>query len=127
LSLSWVTWGIFYGDTFPQIILFSLSYKKKILSGFVIGHPGQRRVPQLVQYNTEGQSALYRRSPENEEEVKHVEEIPLSSEVEAKPLDVIGKQSSNVTVKTEEITTSDGSCGIQCLYNTMQCCASLTL
>jgi hypothetical protein len=26
--------------------------KEKILSGFAIGHPGQRRVPQLVLYKT---------------------------------------------------------------------------
>jgi hypothetical protein len=46
-SLSWVTWCIFYSDTFSQIIQSFLLYKKKMLSGFAIGHPGQRRVPQL--------------------------------------------------------------------------------
>jgi hypothetical protein len=34
-------------------------YKKKILSGFAIGHPGQRRVPQLVLANN-----TWRDSPE---------------------------------------------------------------
>jgi len=39
---------MFYSDTFPQIIQ-SLSLSKgKILSGFAIGHPEQRRVPLLV-------------------------------------------------------------------------------
>jgi len=39
---------MFYSDTFAQII-HSLSLSKgKMLSGFVIGHPGQRRVPLLV-------------------------------------------------------------------------------
>jgi hypothetical protein len=47
-SLSWVTWRTFYSDTRPQIILSFSLYKKNILSGFAIGHPGQRRVPQLV-------------------------------------------------------------------------------
>ena len=47
-SLSWVTWRTFYSDTRPQIILSFTLYKKKILSGFAIGHPGQRRVPLLV-------------------------------------------------------------------------------
>jgi hypothetical protein len=44
---------MFYGDTFPQIIQ-SLSLSKgKMLSGFVIGHPGQRQVPQLVKNKDE--------------------------------------------------------------------------
>jgi glutaredoxin len=39
---------MFYSDTFPQIIQ-SLSLSKgKMLSGFAIGHPGQRQVPQIV-------------------------------------------------------------------------------
>jgi len=39
---------MFYSDTFPQIIQsFSLS-KGKMLSGFAIGHLGQRWVPLLV-------------------------------------------------------------------------------
>jgi len=39
---------MFYNDKFTQIIQ-SLSLSKgKMLSGFAISHPGQRRVPQLV-------------------------------------------------------------------------------
>ena len=86
-----------------------------------------------IQHNPAGQPTPNRRSLENEEDIEHVEEIPLSSEVQAKPLDVTGKPSSNVTDKTdgtwltEEDTTPDESCGIQCLYSTMQCCASMIL
>jgi len=47
-SLSWVTWRTFYSDTRPKIILSFSLYKKQILPGFAIGHPGQRRVPLLV-------------------------------------------------------------------------------
>ena len=39
---------MFYSDTFPQIIQFLSLFKGTMLSGFVIGHPGQRRVPLLV-------------------------------------------------------------------------------
>jgi len=46
------------------------------------------------------------------EDTKHGEKISLYSEVQAKPLDMTGKQSSNVTDKTEENTTPDDSCGI---------------
>jgi len=49
-SLSWVTWHTFYSDTCPQIIQSFWFYEKKILPGFAIGYPGQRRVPQLVLY-----------------------------------------------------------------------------
>jgi len=39
---------MFYSDTFPQIIQ-SLSLPRgKMLPGFAIGHPGQRRIPLLV-------------------------------------------------------------------------------
>jgi hypothetical protein len=38
---------MFYSDTFPQIIQFLL------LSGFTIGHPGQRRVVLLVNDNNQ--------------------------------------------------------------------------
>jgi hypothetical protein len=47
-SFSWVTWCIFYSDIFPQISQYFLLYKKTVLSGFAIAHPGQRRVSQLV-------------------------------------------------------------------------------
>jgi len=86
-----------------------------------------------TQHNPAGQPTTKRRSLENEEDIEHVEEIPLSKEVQAKPLDMTEKPSSNVTDKTdgiwltEEDTTPDDSCGIQCLYNTMQCCASMIL
>jgi hypothetical protein len=40
---------MFYSDTFPQIIQSLWLCKGKILSGFAIGHPGQRRVSLLVQ------------------------------------------------------------------------------
>jgi len=39
---------MFYSDTFPQIIQSFLLPKVKMLSGFAIRHPGQRRVPLLV-------------------------------------------------------------------------------
>jgi hypothetical protein len=46
---------MFYSGTFPQIIQ-SLSLSKgKMLSGFAIGHPGQRRVPHLVKNKDETQ------------------------------------------------------------------------
>jgi len=41
---------MFYSDTFPQILQSLWLSKGKMLSGFTIGHPWQRRVPQLV-YN----------------------------------------------------------------------------
>lgn len=86
-----------------------------------------------IQHNPAGQPTLNRRSLENEEDIEHVEEIPISSEVQAKHLDMTGKPSINVTDKTdgtwltEEDTIPDDSCGIQCLYSTMQCCASMIL
>jgi len=43
---------MFYSDTFPQIIQSLLLPKGKMLSGFAIGHPRQRRVPLLVHYIT---------------------------------------------------------------------------
>ena len=49
-SFSCATWRTFHSDTRPQIIHSFWFYKKKIISGFAIGHPGQRRVPQLVLY-----------------------------------------------------------------------------
>jgi len=39
---------MFYSDTFPQIIQSLWLSKGKMLSGFAIGHPGQRRVSLLV-------------------------------------------------------------------------------
>jgi len=39
---------MFYSDTFPHIIQYLWLSKGKMLSGFAIGHPGQRRVPLLV-------------------------------------------------------------------------------
>jgi len=39
---------MFYSDIFPQIIQSLALPKGKMLSGFAIGHPGQRRVPLLV-------------------------------------------------------------------------------
>jgi len=39
---------MFYSDTFPQIIQSLWLSKGKMLSGFAIGHPRQRRVPLLV-------------------------------------------------------------------------------
>jgi len=45
---------MFYSDTFPQIIQCCSLPKEKMLSGFAIGHPGQRRVPQLVRNKLEG-------------------------------------------------------------------------
>jgi len=39
---------MFYSDTFPQIIQSLWLSREKMLSGFAIGHPGQRRVPLLV-------------------------------------------------------------------------------
>jgi len=86
-----------------------------------------------IHHNPAGQPTPNRRSLENEEDIEHVEEIPLSPEVQSKPLDMTGKPSSNLIDKTdgtwviEEDTTPDDSCGIQCLYNTMQCCASMIL
>ena len=49
-TLSYVTWRIFYSDTFPQFILspFFVIWYTKLLSGFIIGHPGQCQVPLLV-------------------------------------------------------------------------------
>jgi len=44
---------MFYSDTFPQIIQSLWLSKGKMLSGFAIGHPGQRRVPQLVNYKNQ--------------------------------------------------------------------------
>jgi hypothetical protein len=41
---------MFYSDTFPQIIQSLWLSRGKMLSGFAIGHPGQRRVPLLVTY-----------------------------------------------------------------------------
>ena len=49
-SLSCVTWRTFHSGTRPQIIQsFWFFFKKTIMSGFAIGHPGQRRVLQLVE------------------------------------------------------------------------------
>jgi hypothetical protein len=45
---------MFYIDTFPQIIQSLLLPKEKLLSGFTIGHPGQRRLPLLVRNKLEG-------------------------------------------------------------------------
>jgi hypothetical protein len=39
---------MFYSDTFPQIVQSLWLSKGKMLSGFAIGHSGQRRVPLLV-------------------------------------------------------------------------------
>jgi hypothetical protein len=69
-----------------------------------------------------------RRSLENEEAIEHVEEIPLSAQVQAKSLDMTGEQISHETDKidgtwpTEDERKPDDGCGIQCLYYTMQCC-----
>jgi hypothetical protein len=49
-NFSCATWRTFHSDTRPQIIHSFWFYKKKIISGFATGHPGQRRVPQLVLY-----------------------------------------------------------------------------
>jgi len=52
-TLSYVTWRLFHSERFPRFIpppLFVIWYTK-LLSGFAIGHPGQRRVPLLV-WNT---------------------------------------------------------------------------
>lgn len=86
-----------------------------------------------IQHCPASQPIPNRRSLENEEDIEHVEEIPLSSEVQAKPLDMTGQQSSRATDKTdgtwltEEDTKPDDSCGIQCLYYTMQCCECMIL
>jgi hypothetical protein len=58
-TLSYVTWRIFHSDTFPQFIpsSFLLIWYTKLVSGFAIGHPGQRRVPLLVLHkNTFGKN-----------------------------------------------------------------------
>jgi hypothetical protein len=67
-------------------------------------------------------------SLENEEAIEHIEEIPLSAQVQAKSLDMTDEQISHGTdkidgtwPKEEEHKLEDG-CGIQCLYYTMQCC-----
>jgi len=65
-----------------------------------------------IKYKTAVQPIRNGRCPENVEDTEHGEEISLSSEVQAKPLDMTGKQSSNMTDKTEENTTPDDSCGI---------------
>jgi len=39
---------MFYSDKFPQIIQSLSLSKRKMLSGFAIGRPRQRRVPLLV-------------------------------------------------------------------------------
>jgi hypothetical protein len=65
-----------------------------------------------IKYKTADQPKRNRRCPENVENTKHGEEISLSSEIQSKPLDMTGKQSSNVIDKTEENTTPDDSCGI---------------
>lgn len=80
-----------------------------------------------IQHWPASQPTLNRRSLEHEEDIEHVEEIPLSSEVQAKTLDMTGPESSHETDKTDgtwltEDTKPDDGCGIQCLYYTMQCC-----
>lgn len=69
-----------------------------------------------------------RRSLENEEAIEQDEEISLSEQVQAKSLDMTSETISHETDKTdgmwprEEEWKPDDSCGIQCLYYTMQCC-----
>jgi len=46
---------MFHSDTFPQIIQSLWLFKGKMLSGFAIGHPGQRRVLLLVDHKTKTQ------------------------------------------------------------------------
>jgi len=41
---------MFYSDTFPQIIQSLWLSRGKIISGFAIGHPGQRWAPLQVTY-----------------------------------------------------------------------------
>jgi len=48
-SLSCITWRTFHSDTRPQIIQSFWFHKENIISDFAIWHPGQRRVPLLVQ------------------------------------------------------------------------------
>lgn len=109
------------GDTCTGIIIHNTHAAHELNHSFQTHHyPASQPTPN-------------RRSLENEEDIEHVEEIPLSSEVQDKPLDMTGKESSYVTDKTdgiwltEEDTKPDDSCGIQCLYYTMQCCACMIL
>jgi hypothetical protein len=60
---------MFYSDTFPQIIQSLWLSKGKLLSGFAIGQPGQRRgrVPLLVRNDCPSLPALNNKATDKQE------------------------------------------------------------
>jgi hypothetical protein len=80
-----------------------------------------------IQHCPASQPTPNRRSLENEEAIEQVEEIPLSSQVQAKSLDMTGNEISPETDKTDgnwstEDPKHDDSCGMQFVYCVLQCC-----
>lgn len=80
-----------------------------------------------IQHCPASQPTPNRRSLENEEAIEKVEEIPLSTEVQAKSLGMTEKEISHETDKTDgnwpiEDPKPDVSCGLLCLYCITQCC-----
>ena len=58
---------MFYSDTFPQIIQSLWLSTGKLLSGFAIGQPGQRRVPLLVRNDCPSLPALNNKATDKQE------------------------------------------------------------
>lgn len=69
----------------------------------------------------------FRRSLENEEAIEHIEEIATSSHVDTSPLKsqenaYVDRDQPDGICLPESDNKEDDSCGIQCLYYTLQCC-----
>jgi hypothetical protein len=93
----------------------------KTLAAQELNHPFR------IQQYPASQPTPNRRSLENEEAIEKVDEIPLTSEVQAKSLHMPEKEISNTPDKTDRNLAIEDhipkeSCGVQCLYCIIQCC-----
>jgi hypothetical protein len=64
---------IFYSDKFPQIIQSFFVTYERMPSGFAIGHPGQRRVPQLMMYTVKAAVCSEIRAKHSTQSERHLE------------------------------------------------------
>jgi hypothetical protein len=80
-----------------------------------------------IQQSSASQPTPNRRSLENDEAIEKCDEIPSSSEVQAKSLEMTEKELGNMPDKTDrnwptEDLKPEDSCGVQCVYCVLQCC-----
>ncbi|KAJ9598999.1 hypothetical protein L9F63_010522 [Diploptera punctata] len=73
------------------------------------------------------QPSSYRRSLENEEAIEHIEEVATTSHVDTQPLKSEEETRINIDEPDgmcfqEPEPKPEESCGLQCLYYTLQCC-----